>query len=385
MENVKRDLFYIKFIFFLRYFADSLFYSFTAIYLASLAFGEGLIGNIQSITTITCLIVNPIWSYFTKNNKTLRKLLLVLAIVEGALIFAYTNVSGPLAIMIITSLLATAAAPYYHMLDGYAVTFCEQNDYDYSQIRVMGSLAYTIGVLVGGVLIDLIGFSYVFGIAGAIFIVGGILTKLLKKLDIPSKSNDKNFKEILKNKWLYIYVIAYICIVTLNVIGDNFVPLLFTKEKGLTTTQFSIIQSAVILTEVITLIILARFFRKTKHIKIIFFLGLVYGMRCLLLSFTHLPLPVLIFAATLRGVAWACVLFVHMKYLTKLVGIKNITSSAILVSVVASLVQFGVSNFFGYIIEDLGYGFAYRMIAMSCVLATIIYTTLICIKEKRES
>lgn len=384
MKEAKGQLNYLKLIFFLRYFADSLFYAFTAVYLADIGLKEGLIGNVQSITTITCLIVNPIWSYFARNNKTARILLVILSILEGVFIITYGMMDKLIFIMIITSLMACAAGPYYNLLDGYAITLCEKKGFEYSNIRVMGSLAYVFGTVTGGYLIEYIGYSNVFLISGILFMITGILTRFLKNMSKSSEFKKADLKSIIKNKWLYFYIIMHILVVSVGVVADNFISVMLKNLKGFSTTDYSYVYSATVIVEVLTLLLLGKFFKKAKYINLLLFAGFAYFLRSFLVSFSSLPTPILVFACTLRGVAWGTTLFVHMKYLTKLVGIENVTSAAIFMSVLANLSQFIISNFFGYVIEFQGYSFTYKVVGIFALVASVLYFSAMKIKDRKE-
>lgn len=386
MENIKRDFYYLKFIYFLRYFADTMFYSFTALYLSSIGLKEGIIGSISSITTITCLIVNPIWSILAKNNKISRILLIVLSMIEGTIIIIYGNMDIMGVLMFLTCLAAIAAGPYYNLMDGYAATFCEIREKDYSKLRVMGSIAYVIGTPLSGVLIDHIGYRIVFAISGALFILCGILTKFLKNLHLSKEGKEvqRDYKKILKNKWYMLYIVAYLLIVIVSLLGDNYISLLFTKVKGLTTSEYSFVYAGILICEVMTILVLGKFFSKTSPVKLILFAGIVFFLRSFIISFTSLPLWILIAAACLRGIAWGTFLFFHLKYLLKLVGIENVTTAAILLSVFSSLFQFIMSNVVGYVIEGMGYGFTYRTIAGIVLASTVGYFIILQIKARKE-
>ena len=67
----------LKVIFFIVYLADSLYYSYTSLFLSKIGFEEGLIGSIASITTITYLVVNPIWNLFAKDSRRIKHMLSV--------------------------------------------------------------------------------------------------------------------------------------------------------------------------------------------------------------------------------------------------------------------------------------------------------------------
>lgn len=387
MELANKNYYYLKFIFFLRYFADAMFYSFTALYLTSVGLKEGIIGNIASITTITCLVVNPIWSIIAKNNRISRILLLVLSILEGTIIILYGNINVVSALMVFTCLMAIAAGPYYNLLDGYAVGFCELHHKEYSKLRVMGSIAYVVGTPLSGVLIDWIGYGLVFGISGILFILTGILTVFLKRITLQDGNGQekrRDFKKILKNKWFIVYVIAYILIVIVSGLGDNYISLLFTKVKGLSTSAYSFVSCGILLCEVLTIFVLGKAFSKANPVKLMLFSGLVFFLRSFIVSFTDLPLWVLIPAACLRGIGWGTFLFFHLKYVLKQVGVENVTTAVILLSVCSSLVQFLMNNSIGYIIEATGYGFTYRLLASIILVSTLGYYFIMQIKQKKS-
>ena len=375
VERFNFEFLYIKIIYFLRYFADAMFYSFIAVFLASIGFKEGLIGNIQSITTITCLIVNPIWSMVAKNNKITKLLMIILSIIEGTVLIIYSNMTTVEAIMLFTALMAIAASPYYTMMDGHAASYCETNNKLYSNVRVAGSIAYMIGAALGGILIDFIGFTATFTISGILFILVGIMAKFLG--DIDKKENDDSnkvsFKSIFTNKLFLIYAISYLFIVTLSIISDNYISLLFTKELGFTVSQYSFIYSLMIIVEVVIMIVSGYIFKNTEPHKLILIAGISYFLRSFIVSFVDLPIPLLIAGASLRGVGWGLTLFIHFRYIIRLVGIKNATRAAFVITVLASIFNFTVSNFIGYVFENIGYGNTYKILSGIVLVATIIF------------
>ena len=60
---MSRDAKLLKVLYFIRYFGDSLFYSFFQLFLYSKGFPESRIGLILAITPITSILVNPFWNY----------------------------------------------------------------------------------------------------------------------------------------------------------------------------------------------------------------------------------------------------------------------------------------------------------------------------------
>ena len=381
---INRKYNFLQILFLLVYTADALYYSYTSLYLSSIDFKEGLIGTIASITTITYLVVNPIWNLFAKNNKVIKWMLVFIALCSGVIVICYGNVSGIELIMLLTALLAMVIAPFYSLLDSHAIKFCKKNNKEYSNIRVMGSTAYIIGSAFGGLLIDSIGYSNMFIISGSLFILCSILILFLKTDKEVVEEKKRDFKAIFKNKWFFGYSCFYLFIITLNLVGDNFIPLLFTKIKGLSTTDYGFIAASMMIVEVVVMVILAKFFSKTRDLYLLIIVGVGYFLKTFILSFTDLPIGVLVFGACMRGIAWGTLLFIHMKYLVKLVGVENVTSAALVLAFLSSLFQFAASNLFGYLFENIGYNLSFKIISLLNISACFIFIFFRYIYEKRN-
>lgn len=383
--NGNKNYHYTKFIFFIRYLADALFYCYPALYLASISINEGMIGTILSITTITSLCMNPIWSIIVKNNKVNRILLVILSIIEGGLIVAYGNIKNVETIMALTCLMAIVASPYYNLLDGYAAGLCAKYNKEYSRIRVMGSTAYLVALLMGGILLDWLGFRILFLISGLLFIVTGILTTFLERYEINLEQKEqpkRDYKAIIKNKWFILYCMVYVCTGSLTMTSDSFISLVFTKIRGISNGTYSFIHAGAILTEVITIYALGKFKKNYNLNKLFMMACVILFLRPFLISFTNLPIPVLIFATCIRGIGWGMVLFVNLKIIIKLVGLENTTTAVIILSIFQALFQFAMNNAIGYAIEYIGYRIPLLCISSIVLVSGSIYS-LILIKNKR--
>ena len=128
-----------------------------------------------------------------------------------------------------------------------------------------------------------------------------------------------------------------------------------------------------IIVEVIIMIVSGYIFKNTEPHKLILIAGLAYFLRSFVVSFVDLPVPVLIAGASLRGVGWGLTLFIHFRYIIRLVGIKNATRAAFVITVLASIFNFTVSNFIGYVFENIGYDNTYKILSGIILLATIMF------------
>ena len=247
----------LKIIFFLRFLADCLFAGFTALYLNSLGLGEDLIGTVNSLQSIVILIINPVWALIAKDSRVRRILLIVLSAINGILCIIYGNLSTYEAILVITAFIAIATAPYIQLLDSYSITACSAYGYEYSKIRIMGSIAALIGFLIGGFLIDKIGYRKTFLIAGTILIVMSFIVMLTKNVEVEcNKANEKgNIRVLFKNIPFISYTIASLICFVPSSVANSFFPIYLQNVHGFTASEYSYISIATVLIEIIVVAI----------------------------------------------------------------------------------------------------------------------------------
>ena len=375
----------LKLLYFIRYFGDALFYSFFQIFLGYKGLSEGNIGMVASITPITGIICNPFWNHLSKDVNTNRKIMKVITIIEGIFFLIFIPLNRLELICIITCLIAIVGSPFYTLLDGFGSTYVEKNNIPYAKIRIMGSLAYVFGTILGGFLIEKAGYQITIVISASIFILCSLIIQFLKPIENVTNEaeNKKDYKAILKNKSFYFYSLFYLFTVTISTQGDNFMGLFLTKQCGLSTSVYGIVGGIIILFEVITLFIMSKIKFEGKEAKFLIFAGIIYFIRSFLLGF-NLPLPLIITIVFLRGISWGCVLAVHIKYLIKIVGLQNITSAIFILSIFTSIFSFIASNIFGRIIEISGYNFTYLIIGIICISATALYLTYLIINKSHK-
>lgn len=377
----------LRILYFIRYFGDALFYSFFQIFLSYKGLSEGNIGMVASIAPITGIICNPFWNHLAKDVNSNKKIMKWITIIEGIFFLIFIPLDRLELICIITCLIAIVGSPFYTLMDGFASTYVEQNNIPYAKMRIMGSLAYVFGTILGGVFIESFDYKITIIIAAIIFILCSIIIHFLNPIPVlDNKENTKkDYKAILKNKNFYLYALFYLFTVTISVQGDNFMSLFLTKDCGLSTSTYGIVGGIIILFEVITMFIMSKIKYEGHEAKFLIFAGAMYFLRSFLLGF-KLPIFLIIAIVFLRGISWGCVLAIHIKYLIKLVGLKNITAAIFILAIFTSIFSFIASNIFGRVIETIGYNFTYLIIGIICASATVLYLCYLLIinRQKKE-
>lgn len=373
MEN-KSQIIRLKVLFFIRYFGDSFFFSFLQLFLAYKGLSESNIGFINSLRPMLVLFMNPFFSFISKDVNQNRKIMRIITIIEGILIAFITKFDSFVILTIFVSLISMLDSPFYSLLDGFSVSFTHENNKKYSSFRVLGSLAYVFGNVLGGLTIDYLGYEVTFVISSLFMIMTGIvlffikpLTKIVKKEE--KQNNIKSYLEILKNYKFYLYLIIYIGIVTVSGIGDNFISLYFL-DNNLGSMEYGIIASLMIVVEVITMFIYSKVSNKVNDGTLYLIIGMAYALRSILIGL-DLPLYVTIPASLLRGVAWGLILCIHVNHLRKLVGTSNITNAIFILVLISSIAQMILLNVAGKLIEIKGYSFVYLGLSLITILTTL--------------
>ncbi len=373
MEN-KSQIIRLKVLFFIRYFGDSFFFSFLQLFLAYKGLSESNIGFINSLRPMLVLFMNPFFSFLSKDVNQNRKIMRIITIIEGILIAFITKFDSFVILTIFVSLISMLDSPFYSLLDGFSVSFTHENNKKYSSFRVLGSLAYVFGNVLGGLTIDYLGYEVTFILSSLFMIMTGIvlffikpLTKIVKKEE--KQNNIKSYLEILKNYKFYLYLIIYIGIVTVSGIGDNFISLYFL-DNNLGSMEYGIIASLMIVVEVITMFIYSKVSNKVNDGTLYLIIGMAYSLRSILIGL-DLPLYVTIPASLLRGVAWGLILCIHVNHLRKLVGTSNITNAIFILVLISSIAQMILLNVAGKLIEIKGYSFVYLGLSLITILTTL--------------
>lgn len=367
-RNIEKEYLLLKIMTFSRYFGDCLFYGYFYLFLESRGLTENIIGMICAITPIVALLCNPFWNYLSKNANTNRKIMAVITILEGIFIFSYTQVNLIELIALLTCLTSFVGSPFYSLHDGFIGTFAKTYKKDYTKIRLTGGLAYFCGSLTAALILKLSSDNYniLLMISGIIFILLSTSFIYIKPIDLSltdgGKELKRNYKAILTNKTFILYMLVYFMVVTVSFAADNFVGLFFTKEVGVTSSIWSLIFSAVLISEFIIMVVLSNKTDKINENIIWVLITLFYPLRSLLFAL-GLPTPITIIAALLRGVGYGLVLTVNLRCIEKICGIENVTAAFFIIAIFTAVIQ-AISNFvFGNIISEIGYKAFFAVVA----------------------
>lgn len=129
------------------------------------------LGILMAMPALWTAFTGPLWGALADSLAIHRVLLRVVLIVAAATALIATQPTQFASLLILMSVLAASLVPVVPLLDSYAVTEAERQGTSYGSLRVMGSIGYTVMVLVmGRVLGDSVSSSFLIWYAGCLLI-----------------------------------------------------------------------------------------------------------------------------------------------------------------------------------------------------------------------
>ncbi|MGI6781627.1 MAG: MFS transporter [Acholeplasmataceae bacterium] len=328
---------------FIRFMGDAFIYPFLAYYLRSIGLQNSDVGKIMMILPMVAIFVNPIWSKLSKNINYNRMFIRILTIVEAVAVIILANIGANIwLIILIIFIIGVAGQPFYILFDTYTVTYCNAHDEQYSKIRIMGTLAYAITVIISGVIVSQYGYKTAFYVGSSLFVVTSLLINFIKPINVDidqTLSHKPEPKELLKNikYWKYVFVVTFT--LTSMFIFDTYLPTFFRDIYELNEMHYGFVVAAYVAIELIILILLNIYGRRIPHIYLymamIISLVIRYGVYALA-GFIQVPLGVIIAVTMIRAFPISISIFMMMDTIASIVKPYNVTIATILMGSIRS-------------------------------------------------
>lgn len=338
-----------KLLAFVRYFAEACLFPFISLYLKEKGLDIAHIGIVISMIPILSIACAPLYAKLFTNPKKIRIALMIMSFIEAIFVIAFLFVSTFASALGIIVCISIVSSSNYGMIDSLLTLVAEEHQKSYSSVRIFGSTAYMLGVLISGLITQYLSFQASFIVTAILFVLVSFLYFLIRLPSHPLEEKEKpKLKTIFSNKIFLFYLFFYVLFIGTMQVGDDFFSLYMESKNG--GDYYSYVMFGFIGIEIITLFLLNRFGKKLG-IKIYFYTLFLLVLRNIAHCIPNTPLWFIIAFQMLRGVIWASALYASSTYISKTLGYALASSGII-------LVLFGVQIFNaifkfsgGYIIE----------------------------------
>lgn len=376
-----REVSKYKILTFTRYLGDSFFYPFFSLFLENQGLVKGKIGFILSISPLIGIITNPLYATICKNPNITKKVLSIVSILEAIIIVLLPFCRNFYLISGLTILLALFGSCHYGLMDSLLAYFSNNNQINYSSIRLFGSTAYIIGTTVGGFIIKLISFQICFTIACVLFVLAGVLYFVLQPVssDTFEKKARVNILSLFRVKEFVLFLVLYTLLMGTTNAGDYFFSV-YLNSRGLSSQAYGMVYSYYVVIEVLLLALFSKFSSKIDNNKL-----LIIGAFCLCVRFLinglYAPIWAVVIASGLRGVTYAIILHVSFQLVVKILGNNKATGGIMLITLCQAIFVFIFNNVDGNLIEATSSYMSYYFLmfgfgVLTFVLAIIRYFTI---------
>lgn len=383
----KKEIIKLDLAFLIRYMGDALFFPFMFLYFQSLGYKNDQISYILIIFPLVSIFINPFWTYFAKNINRNIFLIVALTALETAAILAFVFFTKNIYIVaIITLAIAIFSQPIYLLLDSFAGGFCENNDYEFANIRIFGAIGYALLCVVGGIVADRLGFKVSFISAVSLFVLAGILIFLIKpiKFKKSAKFAEKTQLSLLfKNKQFWIFTTIFVLFMSTFKIFDQFQPDYFAVVGAINKSWYGAILTGFVVIETIFIFLLAKYFKEVDSY-------LLFGVAVLLTLFRFFVyistdnIYAIVGVTVLRSVSMAIFIFVYFKLLFSLVAPNNFNFSVIIINSIVNALFIVLNIFAGNLTKNHNYFYFFLICISLCGVGFLLYARDIMKKLEKE-
>lgn len=334
------------------------------------------VGKIVSIGALFTLVSQPILSNrFSKSNNKNKFILTYL-------VFVFISIIG---LMMINKDLTIIFAPIYGAVLGclagifevYIEELCIKSNYEFSDIRKWGSIGYAIIVFISGIIINKFGYRILHILALAMvatmFLV--IMLKFKGNVIVKENSNKVNFKDVFKNKYIFLLIIV-VFLGMGSYMGLDFAYSSYLVDVIGDVNKANQIYSASIsfrvIIEFFSFMLIAKYFSNSNSKKALTIALSIISLKVLMFSSGNIILIVL--GDQLHGVMYGLYLSFLFKYLRDTLSDELIATSFAILSVLSS----GGANFiypslYSFVQEIFGYFGMYMLGFILSLFSVVIF------------
>lgn len=364
---------------FIRYTGDAFIYPFLALYLNHIGLDNFKIGLIMMILPLVAIFINPIWSGLSKNINSNRHFVRILTVIEAAAVVILVHVGVNIWLIgLVIFIIGVSGQPIYILIDSLIVTYSKLEDYEYSKIRLFGSVAYMITVLFSG-MIAAYDYKLAFYIGAGLFVLTSLLITWIKPLNLEKDTlleHKPEPKQLFKNKKYWAYVMVVTLTLSTMFVFDTYLPIYLKEIYGLTEAHYGYVMAGFIAFELVILLILSRVGRKIPnlyfYLMMIGSLVLRFGVY-VLSQYINIPLWLVISATMLRAFPISISLYMMMIMIQKLVAPYNVTIATTLMSSVRAIYTTVLTLFGGYLTTNSDNYKYWFMIGIGMTLLTFVF------------
>lgn len=361
-------------LFVLFYSGQSIYNTYLNLYLSSEGLSDSQIGFIVSVSTLFILLAQLFWGRVSdrvKEKNTVLELLYAATAVISLLFYANKSF---VFLLIAVTLFSVFFNPIIPLQDNFALEYLEKSRWDYGQIRMGGTLGYSITVLLIGYLLH-DEYQVIFLMVAICMALCRILCFAMPRIKGGAGPGKKkaSWAALLKNKTLLGLILFNMMFsIGLN-FYHNFYPIYYTKIGG-NSSLIGTMMFLSAMSEVPMLMIIRKVENRIGIRAALIIAGLATTVRWILLAVVKDPY-IAIAVNLLQGVGYTTFSYSLVTYIARTMPHDMRATGQTMNSMIGSVVSRVLFGFIGGVASDtLGTDHIMLFSALLMIVSTVIFT-----------
>jgi PPP family 3-phenylpropionic acid transporter len=344
---------------------------FFPVWLQAVGVGPAWIGLIVAVPAFTRFTVLPLVTALAERRRSLRRVLIVTALLS-AIGFAMIGLfHAPLVILIVFALTACAWTPILPLTDAYALQGVARHGLNYGPLRLWGSGAFVLGTLGCGILADRLAAVHLIWVMAGLAFFGAAAAFALRPLEVRAAppTERTGVKHLLRQPAFAAIIVAAALIQGSHAAYYGFASITW-QASGLGGIAVAGLWTLGVLTEIVIFALSPRF--RISPALLIGIGGLCAMLRWLVMAQTP-SLPILALVQSMHGATYGLTLLGTMGLLVRIVPMQMMPSAQGYLAAASGIVMSGASILIGAMYARFGADIYHAMALMAAGGVMVIW------------
>jgi PPP family 3-phenylpropionic acid transporter len=359
------------------YISSSFYGSFLSPYYSARGISSLEIGILLTIGPISSILIQPLWAMISDRTGRIKAVLALVTLGSAVSMFSYYLGSTFIMYFIASLLLSVFSTSIIPLSNAIIIREAERINYSFSQIRMGGTIGYSISVVIAGIINknnpDIMFFMGFIGYMLLFLFVMGLPADEITLRNAGSgtsvvKSSVRDVFDIFQSNTAYL-ILVYALISQLGLSFNGSFLGMFIRDAGYGHDILGWMNSASALSEIPILLLIMRLIKKFGSIRILTISCIILSLRMLIVSIGTLPFILL--AQILQGMSSMAIYFSCVIYISENVkpGKQALGQSTL------AFTQLGLGSIIGniaggYLVDILGIRNTFILISVATMLIT---------------
>lgn len=267
------------------YAGQAMYNTYLNVFLRSVGYEMGEIGQLQAVSTLLLVIIQPLWGIISDKSRSKNQVIGFLLLATTVVCLSYYFFQTALWLAVCIMLFTVFFYPAMTLQDNYTLELLEKSRWDFGNIRLGGTIGYSVCALCVGFFINQ-NYKNIFWIMAAFFFITGIAYFRLPKVEGHRQKHEKvKYTALLKD-------ISLLCMLGFNIVYSmgvsfffQFYPIYFTETLGASSKMLGALTFTSAMSELPFFWFAYKLEKKFGAKKVMLFAGIVTAIRWFLLIF----------------------------------------------------------------------------------------------------